>query len=203
MSIKKLQSKLGLKPDGNIGPVTAKAIAKHYKLTPEQCAHFLGQTAHETGNFRTFSENLNYSEAGLLKVFPKYFNAQTAKQYARQPERIANRVYANRMGNGPEESGDGWKYRGRGALQTTGFFNYKALSEFQDRPEILINPDLVATDFVFESAIYFFTSNRLWAQCSQGVNKNTILAVTKRVNGGTHGLADREAKTLTYYALLK
>jgi putative chitinase len=107
------------------------------------------------------------------------------------------------MGNGDEASGDGFKFRGRGALQLTGKDNYKAFSEYLKNPEIMTNPDLVADQFAFESAIFFFDRNKLWDICDKGVNKDTILALTKRINGGTHGLADREEKTLKYYGYLK
>jgi len=107
------------------------------------------------------------------------------------------------MGNGDEASGDGYKFRGRGALQLTGKDNYKVFSEYLKNPEIMTNPDLVATEFAFESAIFFFDRNKLWDICDKGVNKDTILALTKRINGGTHGLADREEKTLKYYGYLK
>ena len=107
------------------------------------------------------------------------------------------------MGNGDEASGDGYKFRGRGALQLTGKDNYKVFSEYLKKPEIMTNPDLVATEYAFESAIFFFDRNKLWDICDKGVNKDTILALTKRINGGTHGLADREEKTLKYYGYLK
>lgn len=135
---------------------TLKAAAACYKMTPERAAHFFGQTAHETGNYAAFTENLNYSADGLKKIFSKYFPNNLAESYARQPEKIASRVYANRMGNGDEASKEGFLFRGRGALQTTGKSNYKALSEYLKKPEILTNPDLVANDFAFESALFFF-----------------------------------------------
>jgi len=204
MSLKSLQSKIGVTADGAFGPGTLKAGMAYYKFTPERAAHFFAQTAHETGNFKAFSENLNYGASGLLGIFKKYFPTEAlAKQYERQPEKIANRVYASRMGNGDEASGDGWKFRGRGALQLTGKANYQAFSDYLKKPEIMTNPDLVATEFAFESAIFFFDKNKLWDICDKGVNKDTILALTKRINGGTHGLADREEKSLKYYGWVK
>jgi putative chitinase len=173
------------------------------KLTPIRAAHFFAQTSHETGGFKAFSENLNYSAQGLQGIFGKYFPGTLEESYARQPEKIANRVYADRMGNGNEASGDGWKYRGRGALQLTGKANYEAFSKHLAKPEIITNPDLVANELAFESAMFFFDRNKLWDICDKGVNKDTILALTKRINGGTHGLADREEKTLKYYGWLK
>jgi putative chitinase len=107
------------------------------------------------------------------------------------------------MGNGSESSGDGWKYRGRGALQLTGKANYKAFSDYLKNPLIMEQPDLVAGELAFESAMFFFDKNKLWEICDKGVNKDTILALTKRINGGTHGLADREEKTIKYYGWLK
>jgi putative chitinase len=203
MSLKKLQEKIGVKADGVFGPGTLKAAAAYYKMTPERAAHFFGQTAHETGNYAIFSENLNYSTDGLKKIFGKYFPDNLAESYARQPEKIASRVYANRMGNGSEATKEGFLFRGRGALQTTGKDNYKQLSEYLKKPEIMTNPDLVATDFSFESAIFFFDKNKLWDIADKGVNTDTILSITKRVNGGTHGLDDRTVKTNQFYAWLK
>jgi putative chitinase len=204
MSLKSLQTKIGVNADGAFGPGTTKAAMTYYKFTPERAAHFFAQTAHETGNFKAFAENLNYSAAGLLNIFKKYFPTEAlAKQYERKPEMIANRVYASRMGNGNEASGDGWKFRGRGALQLTGKDNYQAFANYLKNPLIMENPDLVATEFAFESALFFFERNKLWDICDRGVTKDTILALTRRVNGGTHGLADREQKTFQYYNWLK
>ena len=203
MSLKKLQEKIGVKADGVFGPGTLKAMRDYFKLTNEQISHFAGQTAHETGNYTIFSENLNYSTDGLKKIFGKYFPNNLAESYARQPEKIASRVYANRMGNGDETTKEGFLFRGRGALQTTGKDNYKQLSEYLKKPEIMTNPDLVATDFAFESAIFFFDKNKLWGIADKGVNTDTILSITKRVNGGTHGLDDRTVKTNQFYAWLK
>jgi len=203
MSLKTLQTKLGLTADGAFGPGTMKAAMKLYNLTPERAAHFFAQTGHETGDFKVYNENLNYSAQGLQGIFGKYFPGNLEESYARQPEKIANRVYASRMGNGDEASGDGWKFRGRGAIQLTGKDNYTQFSKHINKPEILTNPDLVSTDYSFESALFFFDKNKLWSICDQGVNEATILALTKRVNGGTHGLEDRKAKTLKYYGYVK
>jgi len=203
MSIKSLQTKIGVTADGAFGPGTLKAAMNYYKMTPERAAHFFAQTAHETGEYKSFSENLNYSADGLKKIFGKYFPDKLNESYAKQPEKIANRVYGNRMGNGDENSGDGFKFRGRGALQTTGKNNYLALSTHLKKPEIMTNPDLVATDYAFESAMFFFESNKLWSICDKGVNDDTILTLTKRINGGTNGLDHRKALTLKYYGWLK
>ena len=204
MSLKSLQEKIGVTADGAFGPGTMKKAMEFYKFAPERAAHFFAQTAHESGNFKAFSENLNYGAKGLLGIFKKYFPTEAkALEYERKPEKIANLVYASRMGNGDEASGDGWKFRGRGALQLTGKDNYKAFSDYMKKPEIMDNPDLVATEYSFESAIFFFDKNKLWDICDKGVSKDTILALTKRINGGTHGLEDREEKTNKYYGYVK
>ena len=203
MSLKALQTKIGATADGAFGPGTMKKAMEFYKLTPVRAAHFFAQTAHETGGFKLFSENLNYSADGLQKIFGKYFPGNLEESYARQPEKIANRVYASRMGNGDEKSGEGWKFRGRGALQLTGKSNYQNFADYLKKPEIMTNPDLVATEYAFESAMFFFDKNKLWSICDQGINDAAILALTKRINGGTHGLEDRNQKTKKYYEYVK
>jgi putative chitinase len=203
MSLKSLQERAGVAADGAFGPGTMKAAMTLLKLTPIRAAHFFAQTSHETGGFKAFSENLNYSAQGLQGIFGKYFPGTLEESYARQPEKIANRVYASRMGNGDETSGDGWKFRGRGALQLTGKSNYEAFAKYLGNNEVLENPDLVATKYSFESAMFFFERNKLWAICDQGINDAAILALTKRINGGTHGLEDRKAKTYKYYQFVK
>ena len=196
MSVKALQTKIGVTADGAFGPNTLRAAMAFYEMTPYRAAHFFGQTGHETAAFKLFSENLNYSASGLSKIFGKYFPRNLEKEYAREPEKIASRVYGNRMGNGDEESGDGWKYRGRGALQLTGKNNYTAFAKYLDKPEILDNPDLVATEYAFESAMFFFDKNNLWSICDKGIDSNTITKLTKRINGGTNGLDHRKVLTL-------
>jgi len=194
-----LQAKCGLPADGKWGPGTFKGAKDYYKLSTAQAAHFFGQCAHESGNFKVFSENLNYSADGLTKIFKKYFPSLAAAQgYARKPEKIANKVYANRMGNGPEASGDGWKFRGRGPIQLTGKDNYTAFAQSIKRPDILTNPDIVATELAFESALWFFNKNGLFAIADKGVTDAVIGQITRRVNGGTHGLDDRIKKTKQY-----
>jgi putative chitinase len=199
MSLASLQTKVGVKADGEFGKNTLKACMKHYGLTPESASHFFAQCAHESGNFIIFRENLNYSADGLLRIFPKYFDAIKARQYARQPERIANRAYASRMGNGDEASGDGWRYRGRGAIQLTGKNNYR---EFADWVGKTIDPDDVADQYAFESAQFFFDRNKLWRYCDEVTDANIAL-LTRAINGGTHGIEDRKAKTHKYYGWLK
>lgn len=203
MSLELLQEKVGTNNDGSFGKNTLLATSKYYKITEKQAVHFFAQVSHETAGFKLFTENLNYSADGLRKIFGKYFpNNLLANAYARKPEKIANRVYANRMGNGDENSGDGWKYRGRGAIQLTGKANYKAFSDFIKDPEIMSNPDLVATKYAFESAMYFFTKNKLWSICTE-INDNSILTLTKRINGGVNGLTHRTELTYKYYNLIK
>ena len=204
MSMIDLQKKIGVTADGAFGPGTLKAAASYFKLNKNRAAHFFAQCAHESGNFKAFSENLNYGAKGLRTTFGKYFQTEgIAKNYERQPQRIANRAYANRMGNGDEASGDGFAYKGRGPLQLTGKNNYRAFGKYIGREqEVLDNPDLVATELGFESALWFFDANKLWSICDQGINDATILALTKRINGGTHGLEDRKLKTKKYAAWL-
>lgn len=203
MSLANLQQKIGVTADGAFGPGTLKAAAAYYKLNKNRAAHFFAQTAHESGGFKAFSENLNYGAKGLTGIFRKYFPTDAlARQYERQPMKIANRVYANRMGNGDEASGDGWKFRGRGALQLTGKSNYQAFADYIGRPDVMDNPDLVAGELCFESALWFFDRNKLWSICDQGINDAAIVQLTKRINGGTHGLDDRRIKTKKYASWL-
>jgi putative chitinase len=184
-----LQLKCGITADGIWGPATYKAARNYFKLTNNRAAHFFGQCYHETGGFKVFEENLNYSAEGLTKLFKKYFpTIASTNEYARNPQKIANKVYANRMGNGDEASGDGWNYRGRGAIQLTGKGNYIKFGHAD-------NPEKVSSELAFESAIFFFDENKLWSICDKGVDDSTITALTKRVNGGVIGLDDRIAKT--------
>ena len=203
MSLVNLQQKIGVTADGAFGPGTLKAAANYYKLNRNRAAHFFAQCAHESGGFKAFSENLNYSAQGLRNIFGKYFpTAELANAYARQPAKIANRVYANRMSNGPESSGDGFAFKGRGALQLTGRANYQAFADYIGRPDVMTNPDLVATELAFESALWFFDRNKLWSICDQGITDAAILQLTKRINGGTHGLDDRKMKTKKFASWL-
>ena len=160
--------------------------------TKERVCMFLAQCGHESGDFTIFNENLNYSAKGLLATFPKYFKSETeALAYERKPEKIANKVYANRMGNGPEGSGDGWKYRGRGMIMTTGKANYAEFSKYSGI-DAVNNPDLLSTDIsvAIKSAIWFWNKNKLNSYC----DNNDFIGLTKRINGGLNGLPDRETK---------
>ena len=171
-------------------------ITNAYRL-----AHFLSQVAHESGNFKLVYENLRYSAAGLLKTFPKYFPTQDiANKYAMHPQMIGNRVYANRMGNGNEASGEGYLFRGRGYLQITGKENYKLFSEYIGE-DCVSNPDFVATKYPMDSALWFFDRNKLWELCDISTPKS-VAAVTRRVNGGFNGLADRQAKFKSFMSWL-
>jgi putative chitinase len=166
--------------------------------TPLELAHFLGQTAHESGGFRVIEENLNYSAVGLQKIFPKYFKDVDPNLYARKPEKIANRVYASRMGNGPESSGDGWKYRGRGLIQLTGKDNYSAMAKDMDLPIDRVVEYLTSPIGAVESAAWFWSKNGLNTLAA----KDDIVAVTKRINGGTNGIDDRKHHTAIFKDLL-
>lgn len=170
--------------------------------TPSRLAHFLSQTGHESGGFKITKENLNYSAERLQVIFKKYFTAESAKEYARKPEKIANIVYANRMGNGNQASGDGFKFCGRGYIQLTGKDNYTAFDKSVE-DDILATPDLVATKYPLLSAAWFWNKNGLNAIADTGVGEDVITKITKKVNGGTIGLTDRVAHFNEYYNLLK
>jgi putative chitinase len=180
----------------------AETAQKFNITTNLRLAHFLAQCAHESGNFKAVSENLNYSADGLRKIFGKYFPSTLAESYARQPEKIASRVYADRMGNGNESSKEGFKFRGRGYIQLTGKSNYSNFSKFIGE-DCVTNPDLVATKYPLSSAAFFFNNNGLWSICDKGSDDVTVTAVTKRVNGGTNGLADRVKHFKEFFNLLK
>ena len=170
--------------------------------TPLRVAHFLAQCGHESGGFRVTQENLNYSAKGLNGIFRKYFPTEAAAAaYARQPQKIANKVYANRMANGSEASGDGYKFRGRGYIQLTGRDNYtqfgKAIGE-----DIVNNPDSVASKYALASAAWFWSKNGLNKLADGGAGDAVVTSITKRVNGGTIGLPDRIKHFKEYYNLL-
>jgi putative chitinase len=196
----KLEKLKGHIPDAVIAqiPDTAK---KFNITTPLRLAHFLAQCGHESGGFKHIQENLNYSADGLKKIFPKYFPGTTADSYAKNPEKIASKVYGGRMGNGDESTKEGYKFRGRGYIQLTGKSNYTNFAKFIGE-DTVANPDLVASKYPLASAAFFFDSNKLWAICDKGSDEATVTAVTKRVNGGTIGLADRLKHFKEYFALL-
>lgn len=197
----KLEKLAGHVPAAVIAQIPDTA-AKFGITNPLRLAHFLAQCGHESGGFKAVNENLNYSADGLKKIFGKYFPGNLNESYARQPEKIAARVYASRMGNGDEASKEGFKFRGRGYIQLTGKSNYTNFAKFIGE-DTVANPDLVATKYPLASAAFFFQSNSLWAICDKGADTATVTAVTKRVNGGTIGLDDRIKHFNEYYALLK
>ena len=197
----KLGNLKGHIPDAVLAQIPDTA-AKFNITNTLRLAHFLAQCGHESGGFKAVSENLNYSADGLKKIFPKYFPGNLNESYARQPEKIASRVYGGRMGNGDEASKEGFKFRGRGYIQLTGKSNYASFDKFVD-DDILGNPDLVATKYPLMSAAFFFNNNSLWSICDKGADDATVTAVTKRVNGGTIGLPDRIKHFKEYYSLLK
>lgn len=200
-SVFKLDKLKGHIPDAVIAAIPDTARLFNI-TTPLRLAHFLAQCGHESGGFRATQENLNYSAKGLMGIFKKYFpTAALAAQYERKPEKIANRVYGGRMGNGPESSGEGYKFRGRGYIQLTGKENYTSFDKTVPE-DILANPDLVGTKYALASAAFFFKKNNLWAICDRGSDTVTVTAVTKRVNGGTIGLSDRIKHFKEYYHLL-
>jgi putative chitinase len=199
MNLDKLKGHI---PDTVIGQIPG-VMDKFQINTPLRLAHFLAQCGHESGGFKHTNENLNYSADGLKKIFPKYFaQAGLAESYARQPEKIASRVYGGRMGNGDESTKEGFKFRGRGYIQLTGKSNYSEFDKFVNE-DILANPDLVATQYPLLSAAWFFHKNGLNAIADKGADDATVTSVTKRVNGGTIGLPDRIKHFKEYYALLK
>lgn len=164
-------------------------------------AHFLAQCAHESSGFKVVYENLNYSADGLKTTFPKYFPEPLNQSYARNPVKIGARAYANRNGNGDEASGDGYTFRGRGYIQLTGRSNYAAFGKCMGE-DTVTHPDLVATDYPLASAGFFFDINKIWSVCDGGSTDAIITAVTRKVNGGTNGLANRTRLFKQYYALL-
>lgn len=165
-------------------------ILPEYKInTKLRLCHFLAQILHESGNLKYKSENLNYSAKALRSVFPKYFKTdEIANQYARKPEKIANRVYANRMGNGDEASGDGWLRRGRGLIQLTGTDNYKACTKALN-VDLMKNPDLIISnaEICMKTACWFWSSKKL----NELADKDDIKTITKKINGGYNGIDDR------------
>ena len=178
-------------PDAVIAQIPE--TARDFNVTSNlRLAHFLAQCALESMNFTAVVENLNYSAQRLQQVFPKYFRNVDVNAYARNPQKIGSRVYANRMGNGDEASGDGFKYRGRGYIQLTGKNNYQAFSGFIGE-DCVANPDLVATTYPLASAAFYFSSNNLWPICDQGTSDATVRKVSVRVNGADppNGLAER------------
>ncbi len=198
MDVSKLKGKL---PDNVYDEI--QSVMNVFSInTPNRLSHFLGQCAHESGNFKFTSENLNYSTKGLIATFPKYFKQPgLAEAYARNPERIASRVYADRMGNGAEGTSDGWKFRGRGYIQLTGKSNYVSFDKFVNE-DIMSNPDLVSKKYPLLSAGWFFHKNKLNVISDKGMTEPVMLELTKRINGGTNGLQDRIKYTIKFGKIL-
>ena len=197
----KLEGLRGHIPDSVIAQIPDTA-AKFEINTPLRLAHFLAQCGHESGGFRLTKENLNYSAKGLNGTFKKYFpTLDSAVPYERKPEKIANKVYGGRMGNGPESSGDGAKFCGRGYIQLTGKDNYTAFGKSINE-DICSSPDKVASNYALLSAAWFFSKNGLHKMADGGASDAVVTSITKRVNGGTIGLADRIKHFKEYYSLL-
>jgi putative chitinase len=197
----KLEKLKGHIPDSVISQIPDTA-AKFGINTPLRLAHFLAQCGHESGGFKAIQENLNYSAKGLMGIFKKYFPTQTlAEQYQRNPQKIASKVYGGRMGNGPESTGEGFKFRGRGYIQLTGKENYTAFGKSINE-DMTVNPDKVATHYPLLSAAWFFSKNGLHKIADTGATDAVVTSITKRVNGGTIGLADRIKHFKEYYHLL-
>jgi putative chitinase len=197
----KLDTLKGHIPDSVIAMIPE--VASKFEInTPLRLAHFLAQCGHESGGFKLTQENLNYSAKGLNGIFKKYFpTLDSAVPYERKPEKIANKVYSGRMGNGAESSGEGWKFHGRGFIQLTGKENYTAFTKSIGE-DCIANPDLVASKYALASAAWFFNKNGLHKMADGGANDDTVTKITKRVNGGTIGLPDRIKHFKEYYHLL-
>ena len=197
----KLDKLKGHIPDAVIAMIPDTA-AKFEINTPLRLAHFLAQCGHESGGFKLTQENLNYSAKGLNGIFKKYFpTLASAVPYERKPEKIANKVYGGRMGNGAEASGEGWKFHGRGYIQLTGKENYTAFTKSIGE-DCITNPDLVASKYALASAAWFFSKNGLHKIADEGASDLVVTKITKRVNGGTIGLPDRIKHFKEYYSLL-
>lgn len=197
MSVKIIQKHVGAIQDGIIGNETLSKFRQKYGISKAMTAHFFGNIDHESGGFRIVRENMNYSASRLLQVFPRYFTKETAMQHAHKPDLIGNRVYGGRMGNAPDE---GYKFRGRGFLQLTGKNNYRAFGEYIG-VDLIDNPDLAATDYPIESAIFFFQSNKLFSLVDD-ISELSIQKVRRRVNGGLNGINDVRNKVHKYYNLM-
>ena len=198
MNLDKLK---GHVPDSVIAQIPG-IQAKFEINTSLRLAHFLAQCGHESGGFKLVNENLNYGAKGLRGIFAKYFPTDAlAAQYERHPEKIANKVYASRMGNKDEASGDGWKFHGRGYIQLTGHDNFKAFSDSIGE-DCVANPDLVATKYPRASAAWFFHKNGLHKLADGGATDAVVTSITKRVNGGTIGLEARLKEFHNFYTLL-
>jgi putative chitinase len=201
-AMKCLQAKCGAVADGAFGPNTAKAIMKHYDFSPLRAAHILGQCSHESAGFKRTKESLYYSTPERIQaVWPSRFpTVEDAVPYAKNTAKLAGKVYAGRMGNETEE--EAAKFLGRGFIQLTGHNNYKSFANDMRLPEVLQDPSLVETEYAFESAVWFFDKNNLWKIADKGTDVGVIEDLTKRINGGNHGLYDRIEQTQKIYGWL-
>jgi len=201
-AMRALQIKIGAGSDGQFGPNTAKKIAYHYKLSPKRASHLLGQAHHESGGFKLVRENLYYSTPERIKaVWPSRFpTVESAEKYAKNPKGLAGKVYVGRMGNRDET--DASNFAGKGFMMLTGRDNYRLFASKMALPEVMTDPDLVAEKYAFETAIFFFEENNLFDIADKGVNPETIQRITRRVNGGIHGIEDRENQTHKVYTWL-
>jgi len=199
-AMKKLQERCGVTADGAFGPNTARAIAKHYDLSPNRAAHLLGQASHESAGFTITKENLYYSTPERIQaIWPSRFETiADAEPYAKNPQALADKVYGGRGGN----NGEGYKWRGRGFIQLTFRDSYRSFASDMRVPEVMDDPSLVETEYAFESAYWFFDKNGLFRMADNGIGTDNIKAITKRVNGGYHGLDDRIAQTQKIYGWL-
>jgi len=198
MDLNKLKGHL---PDSVIAQLP-DTMTKFELNTPLRLSHFLAQAGHESGGFKAVTENLNYGAKGLRGIFGKYFPTDAkALEYERKPEKIANLVYGNRMGNGAESTGEGFKFRGRGYIQLTGKANYEAFDKVVSE-DLISNPDLVATKYPLLSAAWFFHKNGLHKIADEGATEAVVTKVTKRVNGGTIGLDQRIKEFKIFFNLL-
>jgi putative chitinase len=203
-----IKSSNGLNLDKLKGHIPDSVIAQIPEVSEKfglntnlRLSHFLAQASHESGGFKSTTENLNYSAKGLKNTFPKYFPGNLSESYAKNPEKIASKVYGGRMGNGDESTKEGYKFRGRGYLQSTGKENYTRFSKFIGE-DCVGNPDLVATKYPLASAAFFFESNKLWSICDKGSSTDVVTQLTKRINGGTIGLTERIKEFNEFYKLL-
>ena len=200
-ALKLLQTKCGCSPDGSFGPNTARGIVKHYELSPERGAHFLGQVVHESASFKLTKENLNYSVEAMMRVWPSRFpTEESAKPYSKNPKALADKVYSGRMGN---KEGEGHKWIGRGFLQLTGFNNVRSFASDMRLPEVMEDPTLLEKEYAMETALWFFRKNNLWKICDEGVSDDVIKKLTKRINGGYTGLDHRIKETNRIYEWIK
>jgi len=199
-ALKMLQKTCGVTPDGAFGPNTARAIAAHYNLNPNRGAHLLGQAAHESGNFMISEENLNYRASTMCRVWPSRFASEAeAAPYAMNPEKLANKVYSGRMGNGAEASGDGWKYAGKGFIQLTGKDNTREFAQHIGRDSLVDDPSPIADELAMDSAIFFFEKNGLFVLADKGVNESILKSITRRGNGRCPGLHARKLQSTKIY----